>query len=95
MRRFIVAASVVRCGQRPPQAFAPLFDGATDVLQQQRLSRHQVLDELAIDLQRGHLVERVRGRGDGFACQRGLAQEVALLQSADGNDGTRASVAAA
>ena len=44
---------------------------------------------LAIDLQHGHLVERIGGRGDGFECQRGLTQEVTGLQRPHRDDAAR------
>ena len=48
--------------ERAPHVGVAFLDGAADLLQQQRLSRHQLLDVGALDLQHGDLVERVGAR---------------------------------
>src|SRR5690348_18397621 len=86
-RRFMTRPLIVRRGQRALDAGPPEFDGAADVLQEERLSAHQFFDMLAVDLQNGHLVECVRGRGRGLPGERGAAKEVTLLEGTHRDDG--------
>src|ERR1700757_540636 len=69
-----------------PHFVLTLVEDAAKVLQQQRFTHHERLEVFASDLQRGHLLERVRARHVRLPGQRGQAQERALLQRADRHD---------
>ena len=61
-------------------AVTALVDGLAEALQQPGLARHQLLQRIPIDLQRGDLTDGVRAAGHGFAGQSRLADEAAPVQ---------------
>ena len=82
----MVNTLLLRRGQLPPQAGPPLLDSATDILQQQRLSRRRVLRCSLSPPARRSPLRAHRPRRDGLPGKGGLAEKVAPLQGTQRDD---------